>query len=67
MTIIKKSSYSILQTKKMKRSQLEILKRVHDILAKEHATTTWNQVPNKFQLEIAKNLVDGMIKLEGVK
>ena len=48
----------------MNKSQLEILKKVHKILEKEHATTTWNQVPNEFQLQMAKNLVDGIITLE---
>ena len=48
----------------MNKAQLEILKKVHTILTKEHATVTWNQVPNEFQLQMAKNLVDGIIKLE---
>jgi hypothetical protein len=48
----------------MTRVQLDILKKVHKILEKEHATVTWKQVPNEFQLQIAKNLVDGIITLE---
>jgi len=45
----------------MNKAQLEILKKVHNILTKEHATVTWNQVPNEFQLQMAKNLVEGII------
>ena len=48
----------------MNKSQLNILKKVHTILTKEHATVTWKQVPNEFQLQMAKNLVDGIITLE---
>jgi hypothetical protein len=48
----------------MTKAEIETLNKVHGILAKEHATTTWNQVPNKFQLEIAKNLVEGIITNE---
>jgi len=45
----------------MKKYQLELLKKVHNILEKEHATVTWKQVPNEFQLQIAKNLIKGII------
>ncbi len=48
----------------MTKAQLAILQKVHNILVKEYATTTWNQVPNAFQLQMAKNLVEGIITLE---
>ncbi len=48
----------------MSKAQLAILQKVYNILVKEHATTTWNQVPNAFQLQMARNLVEGIITLE---
>ncbi len=48
----------------MSEAQLAILQKVHSILVKEYATVTWNQVPNEFQLQMAKNLVEGIITLE---